>query len=153
MVGKKKHKGGRPLKLNKNRLEAAKKVINEDINAIILTNEEMVMAINDELKDEKDRVEYKTFEKYKKRVKDWNTDGNYEGEAELIEEFRGVLKKALFKQKQDLFKKLWWEDKARQRFAWILERKFNDWNLRNINENHNNNSWEITLKIKKIWGK
>jgi len=33
-----------------------------------------------------------------------------------------------------------WDSNWWQRFAWIIERKFSDWNLRQITENTNNNN-------------
>jgi len=39
-------------------------------------------------------------------------------------------KKALIIQKENLFKKFSNDDRAWQRWAWIIERKFSEWNLK-----------------------
>ena len=40
----------------------------------------------------------------------------------------------MISQKQNLFKKYEDEDKAWQKWAWIIERKFSEWNLKKITE-------------------
>jgi hypothetical protein len=49
---------------------------------------------------------------------------------DLMQEFSGLYKKALLKQRDDLFIKLQNDEKARQKWAWIIERKFDNWNIR-----------------------
>ena len=48
---------------------------------------------------------------------------------------------------KDLFKKFTNDDRAWQRWAWIIERKFSEWNLKNINENKNENNHKGEIKI------
>ena len=48
--------------------------------------------------------------------------------------FCPLIKKALIRQKVSLFEKLKGDDKQRQRYAWIIERKFDDWNLKTKKE-------------------
>ena len=55
--------------------------------------------------------------------------------------------KALIIQKENLFKKFSNDDRAWQRWAWIIERKFSEWNLKNINENKNDNTHTGEIKI------
>jgi hypothetical protein len=50
-----------------------------------------------------------------------------------------LYKKALTNQKKGLFNKLW-DDTQWQRYAWIIERKFSDWNLVQISKNTNKNT-------------
>ena len=45
-----------------------------------------------------------------------------------------LYKKALTIQKKNLFKKLQSDDDKWQKYAWIIERKFDDWNLRSKQE-------------------
>ena len=106
-------------------LEWMKQVLNEGINAIILTDEELFIDTNDKL--EKDnRICYTTFKNYKASA--------IREESELYEEFLSVYKKALLKQKRNLFIKLQWDEAQWQKYAWIIERKFNEWNLKKISE-------------------
>ena len=122
---------GRPSKLTAEFLEAAESVLLDEMNAIILTDEELLILINERLPEES-KISDSTFEKWKA----WTQAGNamYKG-------FLRLYKKALLLQKSNLFKKLWWEESNQwQRFAWIIERKFGDWNLRTITENTNNNT-------------
>ena len=48
-----------------------------------------------------------------------------------------LIKRALLTQKENLFKKFANDDRAWQRWAWIIERKFSEWNLKQISENFN----------------
>jgi len=122
---KQKNKRGQPTKLTPHFIEVAKEVLFDDINAIIFTDEELVNEINDRLK-EKERITQRTMENWKAKI------GN-EKEGELDEigkEFFRLIKRALQIQKKNLFSRLSGDDKAWQRFAWIIERKFDDWNIR-----------------------
>jgi hypothetical protein len=58
-----------------------------------------------------------------------------------------LIKKALLIQKQNLFKKFENDDRAWQRWAWIIERKFTEWNLKHISENKNENTHTGEIKI------
>ena len=54
--------------------------------------------------------------------------------------FLHLIKKALFKEKKRLLELLAKDDKQWQRYAWILERKFDDWNIKMKSEvDHNVN--------------
>ena len=120
-----KDKGGRPTKLTKDWLKAAEKIVNDDINAIILTDEELVMEIND-LVVEKARITDRTFQNWKAKSKDPDVLD------ELGRRFFRLIKKALIKQRKNLFKKFRQEPNQWQRWAWILERKFDEWNIRHL---------------------
>jgi DNA-binding MarR family transcriptional regulator len=67
--------------------------------------------------------------------------------GDLGKEFCPLIKKALRNQKENLFKKFSNDDRAWQRWAWIIERKFSEWNLKNINENKNENTHTGEIKI------
>jgi len=113
----------RPTKLTVKFIEATKAVLFKDINSIIHTDEDLLMLIN-ELLDKKDRIHYNTLKNWKAKTKEGNELD------ELGSEFLSLYKKALSEQKANLFKSLKSDDKAWQRFAWIIERKFGDWNIR-----------------------
>ena len=122
--------GGRPTKLTNDFLEAAESVLNQDINAIIFTDDELRIAINEELSKDA-QISNTTFENWKA----WKLEDSINYQKFLV-----LYKKALNLQKNMLFKSMkddsnWW-----QRFAWIIERKFSDWNLKQITENTNKNT-------------
>jgi hypothetical protein len=112
--------GGRPTKLTPKFMATANAVLFEDINAVIFTDEELIAEINDRLPEE-ERIHKVTFEKWKAGVTE---DGRGS-------EFRWLIEKALRKQKHDLFIQFRTDEKAWQRWAWILERKFKEWRLPN----------------------
>lgn len=125
-------KAGRPSKINKF-LEAAKTVL-WDENTMLLKDEELVDEINDQLTKE-DTISHRTFRRWK--AADWDEKG------ETGREFVLLLKKALREQKKNLYKKYRDEKGAWQKWAWIIERKFSEWNLKNINENNTNISGTV----------
>ena len=114
--------GGRPTKLNDKLIEAMEEVLSDDIKVVALTDKELIETINYKL-DEKDQIAVRTFEEYKA--------GNREGNP-VMKEFMWLYKKAYNKQKQNLIARIMEDDKAWQRFSWIMERKFTDWNMRKI---------------------
>ncbi len=115
----------RPTKLTDNFIEVATSIIFDDINAIILTDEELVMLINERL-EEKERISDRTF----RRWKDKNKDDKIEEIDEIGKSFVLLIKKALTIQKRHLFEKFREEPNQWQKWAWIIERKFDDWNIK-----------------------
>jgi hypothetical protein len=113
----------RPTKLTATVLSAINKVI--ETNILFCTDEELVSAI-DEILPEGERFSYDSFSKWKR--------GESQSENPLFQEFLRLIKKALVKEKTRLLKKLENDDKAWQKYAWILERKFDEWNIRNKSE-------------------
>ena len=126
----------RPSKIDKF-IEVAKDVLFRD-GLMLLTDEELVFLINENL-EEKEKVAQVTFKKWK--------SGDYSELGETGKEFLSLIKKALIIQKENLFKKFQNDDRAWQRWAWIIERKFSEWNLKNINENKNENTHTGEIKI------
>ena len=126
----------RPSKIDRF-IEVAKDVIFRD-DLMLLTDEELVDEINENL-DKKDRISQRTFKRWKAN--------NFDEEGEIGREFCPLIKKALRNQKENLFKKFSNDDRAWQRWAWIIERKFSEWNLKNINENKNENTHNGEIKI------
>lgn len=114
---------GRPTKLTPKFLKIAEEVLNDDINAIIYTDQELRDEINDRLEPE-ERISDARWE-------DWKA-GKLKNP--ICQQFRGLMKKALRVQKSNLFEKFREDEKAWQKYAWIIERKFGDWNLRNVSE-------------------
>ena len=92
--------------------------------AVIFTDEELVDMVN-EMLDEEDRISYRTFQRYKAgEIKDDDDVG-------IIPLFVSSYKRALRSQKANLQMKLATDVPGGwQRYAWILERKFDEWNLR-----------------------
>jgi hypothetical protein len=126
IINKMAKKVGRPSKIGKV-LEVAEKILfNKDL--MLLTDEEFVFLINEELED-KDKISDRTFARWK--VKDFDESDDI-GRSFVI-----LIKRALLTQKENLFKKFANDDRAWQRWAWIIERKFSEWNLKQISENFN----------------
>ncbi len=118
---------GAPAKLTGNVLTAINKVIDENI--LICTDEELVIEINNELPED-ERFTYEAFSKWKRGLSQINNP--------YYPEFLRLIKKALIREKKRLLNLLEKDDKQWQRFAWILERKFDEWNIKTKSEiDHN----------------
>lgn len=129
-------KKGRPSKIDKF-IEVAKDVLFRE-NLMLLTDEELVFLINEEL-DDKDKVAIRTFKLWK--------SGDYSEKGNTGKDFLPLIKKALLIQKQNLFKKMSNDDRAWQRWAWIIERKFSEWNLKKISESTTEVKGDINTTI------
>jgi hypothetical protein len=103
--------------------EAMQRVVNREHSvgyAIIWTDEQLLDAVN-ELLEPEDRLSWASLKRYKAgEIKD----------DRVAEAFVSCYKRALRDQADNLFELLrsdvpggW------QRYAWILERKFDDWNM------------------------
>ena len=121
----------RPTILNDKIIDAFEQVLTEGLNAFILTDEELVILVNEELLPE-DRFSYSAFKDWKAFALDKKEDTSPENLEKYLE-LGSLIKRALIKQKQSLFKKLESEPQW-QKYAWILERKFSEWNLKHISE-------------------
>lgn len=107
-------------KLTDNFLEAANKIL-EGFNVIVCTDEELVYQIN-ELLLEDERIAQRTWE-------DWKA--GLLPDDPRAEQFRGLVKKALIREKTNLFKKMQEsENSSWTKYAWIIERKFDEWNIK-----------------------
>ena len=106
-------------------VEAFRCVIDEDHPvgmAIVFSDEDVLGMVNERL-DEKDRVAHSTFSGWKKgRISD---DG-------VLSEFQRLYRQAYREQLKNLFRMLVAEGEKRswQRYAWLIERKDDRWNLR-----------------------
>jgi len=114
---------GRHSKLTKVFLKATEEVLSEGLNSVILTDEELISEINKKLEPEQ-RIKKRTFE-------NWKAGTSPNTQTEEMSTFRKILREAIIKQKKDLFQKLLADEKGWTRFAWIIERKFPEWNIRN----------------------
>lgn len=112
----------RPTKLTDKFLKVADEIINDDMNAIIYTDEQLLFLINDKL-DEKERITDRTFE-------NWKSGSSPVHEKDKLDNFFALLKKALAKQQATLFLNMKKDQKVWQKWAWIIERKFDNWNIR-----------------------
>lgn len=119
-------KTGRPTKMTPQFIKAAEDVLSRGLTAIIFTDEELLDEINEQLPEDA-QVAKRTFE-------DWKS-GNFDDRTEEGRAFLRLIKNAIRLQKENLFSNLS-KDKAGewQKWAWIIERKFSDWNLKQISE-------------------
>jgi len=121
-------------------VEKLKKVLDEQ-NIIFLSDEDLQFLVNKEL-PKKDRISRQTFYNWK--------NGKYgSNDEEVAEQFIDLYSSALIEQKNHLFNKLMTngENKEWYRIAWILERKFAEWNLKHISENVNKNEQQTIIQI------
>lgn len=110
----------RPSKLTENWLKAAEKVVNRGLNGLVMTDEEIFSLTNMEL-PEKKRISERTFKRWKMGSQKHNS---------FFKRFDTLIKKAHQIQKENLFQMLKEDRSAWQRWAWIIERKFPEWNIR-----------------------
>jgi len=125
MSTEEKKQNGRPCKIEK-WTKVCEQVLNDDINAIIYTDEELLYLVNSKMDNKEDTVSIARFNAWKA--------GTLKNKDELLEKFREVIKKALLIQKDSLFKSLRDKDDIWTKYAWIIERKFSAWNLKKISE-------------------
>jgi hypothetical protein len=116
----------RPSKITANLVNTIEKVLN-DKDIVVLTDEELVMFLNEEL-PENEQISLSSFAHWKSGKLPTET-----ADAENIKRFLHVIKKALYVERLNLMKELK-KDSQWQRYAWILERKFKEWNLKRISE-------------------
>jgi hypothetical protein len=127
---------GRPFKM-KVWIEKLEEVLDEN-NAVYLTDEDLVFLVNDKIDDEKFHITSRTLRNWK---------SGKAPDEETGKQFLRLFQKALIKQKKALFEKLEsTENVTWTRLAWILERRFSEWNLKSISEikNTNENIIQIT---------
>jgi len=137
-----KNKEGRPSKMTANLIQAIKEVLVEK-DVIVMNDEELVLFINEKLTKE-EQISYTSFMHWKTgNLPEINVD------KEIISEFLQTIKKALYIERDNLMKELK-KDSQWQRYAWILERKFKEWNLKSISEQDINLKGSLIDKIEQI---
>ena len=130
-----KNKGGRPSKLPRF-LEVAEKVLSDGDKVLAFTDEELLDEINDNLEPD-ERISFSAFKQWKAgKLPDINSD--------LVKRFLSLVKKALRIEKHNLLKTLRKGENGWQAKAWIIERKWGDWNLKNVNLNVEKTVDELT---------
>jgi len=129
-------KRGRPFKMEAwvTQLEA---VLTEE-NILFLSDQDLRFLVNQRL-DESQQISKRTFENWK--------SGEFHPDDDTGRKFLKCIEGALIKQKQFLAKKMIEDDKNWQRFAWIMERKFDEWNLKKISERINKNENTNIIQI------
>lgn len=134
----------RPSKIEKFVIAFENLLKDNESDVIILTDAELRVACN-ELLNEDDRISKRTFERWKNKetieenpeLIDEELENKYKEEQE---KFWRLYKKALINQKRELYKAVAKWDNNWQSRSWIIERKFDEWNLRNIGVNRNDNT-------------
>jgi len=132
---------GRPTKLTQNLLAKFQEVLDTGMNVLVCTDAELLLLLNEKLEEE-ERISEDSFKRYKA----WSLS---EKETPLIEEFCTLYKRALVGQRTTVLKKLMDTDNHRQKFAWIMERKFDERNLKMKQEVKQDtmHSWSIDWNI------
>jgi hypothetical protein len=135
-------KTGRPNKLERFN-EVAQEVLFDErgVGACIMhTDMDLLDMINRKLEPE-ERVSVRTFKAYKA--------GELQDEASL-DVFSHLYKRALEQQKASLFESLRDEPPgAWQKWAWILERKFDEWSLRQRVVDETSAPKQLVLRVKR----
>jgi hypothetical protein len=128
---------GRPFKMEGWIKQLTVVLAEEDI--IFLSDKDLVFLVNRNLLPE-EKIAQSTFEKWKA--------GKFAPDDVVGKEFLDCIEFALIKQKQLLSKRMM-EDTTGQwtRYAWIMERKFSEWNLKHISENINKNEQATVIQI------
>ena len=131
----KKNEVGRPSKIHAfiEKFEEQMKIEEIEKQVIFLTDSELVFLVNQMLSEE-DRISNQTFKRWKAANIGEETDG--EDELDQVgKQFCTLYKSALLRQKAALFKRLISPTEGQwQRYAWIIERKFDEWNIRQKSE-------------------
>ncbi|WNM18617.1 hypothetical protein [Flavobacterium capsici] len=132
-----KNKVGRPFKMEK-WIPALKSVL-EERNIVFLTDTDLVFLVNKKLPIE-DRITTRCF-------KNWKA-GKFAPNEELGEQFIELVQEALINEKEALLNSLKNEKSGYWvRYAWILERKFEEYNLKQVTENINKNEETQIIQI------
>ena len=122
---------GRPVKINERILKAYRDVLDEP-NACFLTDDELLTLVNARLSKE-DKIQDTTQDRFIAY-----TYGRYDTDSvenkEKFEMIKGLIKEARAKKKRNLLNSIDkgvhnWQSKA-----WITERQYKDFNLKNISE-------------------
>ncbi|TGD80818.1 hypothetical protein [Hymenobacter wooponensis] len=119
---------GRPTKLTTAFLQSAQHVLFEDKATIIYTNAELLDAINESLPSD-EQISPRTFESWKARA----MRGEEPTAGFIEDQFLQFYKKTLREQKKAIII-AFSTDMQWQRWAWILERKFTEWNLKHLSQ-------------------
>jgi hypothetical protein len=128
----------RPSKLTQNVIDQFQGILEEWI--LFATDEELIDMLNERLTKE-ERIDPRTFRNWKAGTQENN---------EVYDQFFPLIKKALLKEKKRLLEMLQGDEKAWQRWAWIIERKFDEWNIKNKLEGNIKQDINTTLDLSKL---
>ena len=128
---------GRPFKMA-NWIPALQEVL-DNHSVAFLTDKDLLFLVNRKLPVE-DRISQRT-------LKNWK-NGKFAPNEDSGNLFSELIEEALIREKEALLQNLK-NDKSGQwvRYAWILERKFEEVNLRHISENINKNEQSTVIQI------
>lgn len=131
----------RPTKLTEKVIETLRLVIDEDHNALVCTDEELLFLTN-ELLEPEERISYRTFQRYKHLAKahidpqdyhEYLHDENCTPEKlELYQALHSQLTRNNIKVKNQCMKEIQAAEKGWEKYRWILQLRLRHWNgLRN----------------------
>lgn len=126
---------GAPLKLTYEFIDFMEDVLDQGMRMIIFTDLEWVTLINERLRKIKDNesknlpesISQSSWDKWKAKAKEDLKAGVTEG---IYYRFLQTIKRLMLEQKEGLFNSMATDEKAWTRWAWIIERKFDDWNIK-----------------------
>ena len=124
----------RPTKLTQRVLTVFQRVLTEDHNSLVCTDEELCILVNDYL-NEHERISYRTFQRYKAKAMRMMTEEEETKEeetqpddtAKLYQKLYILWRKAIIKQKNQLMTQVLEAKQGWQRFKWLLEKKMAEW--------------------------
>lgn len=119
-------RAGRPSKITEKLVYTLEAVLKEK-DIVILTDEELVIYLNEKL-EENEQISLSSFAHWKN-----GKLPEHKADQEIIKKFLHLIKKALYVERHNLMTELK-KDAQWQKYAWILERKFAEWNLKKIVE-------------------
>lgn len=130
-------KRGRPFKMEA-WIEKLEEVLQEK-NVLFLSDKDLRLLVNQKLDDS---------QQISKRTLDYWLDGENHPTEEIGKKFISMIELARLEQKEQLMLRLMDDPKAYKAMTWILERKFEEFNLKKISEritkNENTNIIQIT---------
>lgn len=121
-------------------LPALKEVLDSD-NILLLCDKDLVFLVNQKLQPD-ERITEECFSMWKGNKRNAPSE-------EIGKQFIELIQYALIKQKMSIERKMFDETNSTnwQRWAWLLERKFEEWNLKHISENINKNEQSTVINI------
>lgn len=121
-------------------LPALKEVLDSD-NILLLSDKDLVFLVSQKLQpDERSTDECFSM---------WKSNKRNAPSEEIGKQFIELIQFALIRQKMSIERKMFDDTNSTnwQRWAWLLERKFEEWNLKHISENINKNEASTVIQI------
>ena len=118
----------RPSKLGTHIITAFRELLEEDeLHILVYTDKDLCFLLNQRLTDEH-QVSYRTFQRYKAAVMK-GAEKDIKAFDIVYQRFYELMTEALLRMKKRLMQKIIEAEKGWQRFKWMLEMKFKEWNL------------------------